>query len=384
MKKKSIFIALTIFSCCSQKHADNNPINKNIFGSIEIPIKENFNPDLSRIQHYISDSGEHLVIQNKTSFELGVFSLDSKDLKITIPLQKEGPDGVGLINGFQLVSKDTILIAAIPPRIHFVNIAGEKFSTITIEDPEKKANYLSSNNETPFIYSKGIIYGIQPYFGDLYSVKPEEVKKSHPIFKVSSTFNDKSKLEWLSILRPEDEWINGKKSLDVTWTENGDSILISPQLDHKLWIISKEKEKIVGYKEIKSNKINGFRIIEDLPVGDSEIIKDLENGRYELLLFDHFRKVYYRFFYPSIDWESYNLSPREMMQNHPKLGVLILDQNLNIIGEHIFEKNYAQAWNYFVGIKGLYVSTNNPNRDDFDENVLRYDIIRFEGLNYED
>jgi hypothetical protein len=63
---------------------------------------------------------------------------------------------------------------------------------------------------------------------------------------------------------------------------------------------------------------------------------------------------------------------------------MVISSNLDLIGEHLFETHQIQPWNYFVGRKGLYVSTNNPNRDDFDENVLRYDIIRFDGLEYDE
>ncbi len=63
---------------------------------------------------------------------------------------------------------------------------------------------------------------------------------------------------------------------------------------------------------------------------------------------------------------------------------MILDNNLEVLGEHLFDNFQIEPWNYFVGRKGLYVSTNNPNREDFDENFLRYDIIRFGGLKYGD
>jgi hypothetical protein len=384
MKKFIFLLTLVAITNCKPKESEIKQIKKQFYSTIQIPIDQNFNPDLSRIQHFDSDSGEYLAIQNKTNFELGIFSLDSLKIHQTIPLRKEGPNGIGLMNGFTIKSKDTILIASIPPRIHLINFHGEKYSTIKIDDPERKANYLSSNNETPLILEGKKLFGIQPYFQDLYNISFRDVENTRPIFKLTILPKGKSELEWLNINRPKDEWDNGKKSLDVSWADNGDSILIAPQLDHRIWIISKKEERLLGLKEIKSSQINGFRIIKDSPVGDVEIIKDLENGRYELFLYDQYRKIYYRFFYPSIKIESYDLTPRKMMQNHPKLGVMVLDKNLNILGQHLFETNYAQAWNYFVGKKGLYVSTNNPNRDDFDENFLRYDIIRFEGLNYED
>ena len=384
MKNIIFLLSLVALNNCKPKQNEIKQINKQVYSTIQIPIDQSFNPGLSRIQHFDSDSGEYIAIQNKTNFELGIFSLNSLDIHQIIPLKKEGPNGIGLMNGFTIKSEDTIVIASIPPRVHLINFLGEKYSTIKIEDPEKKANYLSSNNETPFIFLGKELFGIQPYFQDLYNISFKDIENTRPIFKLTIHSERENELKWLNINRPKDEWDNGKKSLDISWTDNGDSILIAPQLDHRIWIVSKKKERLLGIKEIKSNQINGFRIIKDSPVGDVEIIKDLENGRYELLLFDQYRKIFYRFFYPSIKIESYNLTPRNMLQNHPKLGIMILDKSLNIIGQHLFETNYAQAWNYFVGRKGLYISTNNPNRDDFDENILRYDIIRFEGLNYED
>lgn len=114
------------------------------------------------------------------------------------------------------------------------------------------------------------------------------------------------------------------------------------------------------------------------------MIEALANDRYELLLHDPYRDVFYRFFYIGVDWEQFNMTVRNLFSNRPKVGLMILDKNLEILGEHVFQEHEVETWNYFVGPKGLYVSTNNFNRDDFDENVLRYDILRFSGLKYED
>lgn len=379
-----LFIGIIFFGCSPTPTSNKNPeIGFTIERGLRIPIKEDFNPDISRVQYFESDSGEFLVIQNKTNFELGFFSLDDEKLKKTIPLSKEGPNGIGITNGFQVINKDSILIASIPPRIHILNFLGEKINSIKITDPDNKANYLSSNNETPLIFSEKKIYGAQPFFQDIYTAKISELANSKPFFKTILN-KDSTRTDWLNIHRPEDEWVFGKKSLDLSWAEFGDTILVSPQLDHQVWAISKSSEKILVTKKIKANNINGFRIIDSSPIGDSELIKDLENGRYEILLFDTYRNVFYRFFYPGINIDSFNLTPRQLLANHAKVGIIIFNKELDIIGEHIFENNFVQPWNYFVGKKGLYVSINNPNRDDFDENFLRYDIIRFEGLNYED
>jgi len=55
---------------------------------------------------------------------------------------------------------------------------------------------------------------------------------------------------------------------------------------------------------------------------------------------------------------------------------MVLDSELNIIGEHIFDKFQVYSTNnHFVGEKGLYISANNPFNPEYDEDMLRYLIF---------
>jgi hypothetical protein len=58
---------------------------------------------------------------------------------------------------------------------------------------------------------------------------------------------------------------------------------------------------------------------------------------------------------------------------------MVLDKELNILGEFLFGENEVHSKsNMFVGEKGLYISLNNENHPDFDEDHFRYRVIRFE------
>jgi len=377
----SYFILFNTLSCAEPKTPAT--LRAYTFESLEIPVAENFAPRITRNQYMDTDSGEYLAIFNKTSPRLEIFNLDTKKSAKSIYIQSEGPNGVRSFNGFTIIAKDCLLLAAIPPKLQILDFEGNKRRSIPINDPENKVNWLGSTNLLPFIFNDSILFGSQPFFTDIFRTTESQAQKSKPFYRINLQ-GQNPEVKWLSINRPSDEWENGKVSPELAWADRFDSIVVSPLEDHRLWILSKKDEKLLGYKEAKTSTIKKFDILNDYPVGDKGIIKSLESGRYEIIIYDQFREVFYRFFFAAIDIETYSFTPRELYSNKPKIGILILDKNLEIIGEHVFPDHYVENWNYFVGKKGLYVSTNNPNRDDFDENVLRYDIIRFEGLKYDE
>lgn len=381
MKNLITALFLVLFSCSNQK--TNSKIQVSTYNSITFKVEENFVPNITKNQYLETDSGEYLAIFNKVKPELFFFNLDSAKPTQKVEFVSEGPNGIGITNGFHVATKDCILIASIPPKIQVLDFNGNRKRSIPITDLENKVNWLGSNNMLPFIFDEEVLFGSQPFFSNIYQTTNSDAQNSKPFYKVDLK-NQTTLARWLEIKRPSDEWKKGKISPNLAWTDRGDSIIVSPISDHRLWVISKKKEKIIGYKSAKTNSINSFRIIKDYPIGDNEIIKGLETGNYEVLIYDKYRDVFYRFFFPPIKVENYNITAWELKANKPKVGLLVLTGELEPIGEFIFPDHYIENWNYFVGRKGLYVSTNNPNRDDFDENFLRYDIIRFEGLNYED
>lgn len=380
MKIYQYLLLIFILSC--KPSIKESRLNTNIFGSLSIGLNPNFNPDRTRIQYYESDSGEYLAILNKSLRRIEIFNLDTKVSEYNIPLAKDGPNRVGVTNGFHLVSLDCLLLATIPPQIKIIDFNGKIKKSIPVNDQENKVNFLSSNNEIPLLLGKNSVFGAQPFFESFFEMNKSDIANYTPIYKIN--LSKKSPTEWLQISHPLDIWENGKKTEKFSWADRSDTIVVAPHTDHRLWLISKDQGNLLGYKEGKSTYVNNFHIINQLSSGDKGIIENIESDRYEIMLYDKYRDAFYRFFFVGIDWESYELSPRDLFANRPKTGVLVLDKNLNIIGEHLFEDHAIENWNYFVGRKGLYVSTNNPNRDDFDENFLRYDILRFEGLEYED
>lgn len=378
---KAFIFCISIFSCSPKE--EKIQLSLTVLDSIKIPLDSTINPNGTTFQYINSDSGEYLALQNKAVHAIEIFNLEFGIHAKRIKLQKDGPNRSGEVNGFRLFSNDSLLVASYPQKLMLFNFEGLKTSEFPVKDTQNDVNYISSTSEIPFLFDGKKVFGAQPFFRNFFDMSASDLGKYSHIYQLDmESVNPEA--EWLPISNPEDTWKEGKKVSKFTWTDRGDSILVSPYNDHRIWVISKKSGELLNRLEVKAPLVNQFHIIKGLPSGDQGIIEELESDRYELLLYDQFRAVFYRFYFVGIDVNDFEVHYRELYSNRPKIGLLVLDTNLKIIGNHLFDTHQIEPWNYFVGRKGLYVSTNNPNRDDFDENYLRYDIIRFEGLEYED
>jgi hypothetical protein len=382
MNSKFILILLLALSFCKPRE-ERNSLFVSVFDTIKIPIDSSINPSRRNNQYILSDSGEYLAIQNKAVHGIEIFDLNTGNHEKRIGLQKDGPNRSGEVNGFRIFSHDSLLVASYPQKLMLFNFEGIKKAEFPVKDTQNDVNYISSTSEIPFLFDGKKVFGAQPFFRNFFDMTASDLGKYSHIYQLDMK-SDNPQTDWLPISNPEDTWEDGKKVSQFTWTDRGDSILVSPYNDHRIWIISKKRAELMKRVNVKGINLKQFHVIKGLPAGDQGIIEELESDRYDHLIYDQFRNVIYRFYFLGIDVNDFEIHYRNLYSFRPKIGVIVLDSNLKIIGDHIFNTNEIESWNYFVGKKGLYVSTNNPNRDDFDENFLRYDIIRFEGLKYED
>ena len=143
-----------------------------------------------------------------------------------------------------------------------------------------------------------------------------------------------------------------------------------------------EQEKVTNKVKVKSDYINSLHYVNELPRTHEEaLINRLSHDIYGIVLYDKYRDCFYRFFYPGYtDDEEYPIDKLWMLRNsRPFIGVMVLDKDLNILGEHIFDKFQVHtSSNVFVGEEGLYLSLNNKNSPDYDEDHLRYMVVRFD------
>lgn len=92
------------------------------------------------------------------------------------------------------------------------------------------------------------------------------------------------------------------------------------------------------------------------------------------LMYDKYRKVFYRFaLMPDDNIKPFSNNP------HQSFSIIILNKDYEIIGETKFPGNTYAHHLCFVGKKGLYISENNENNPQFDENKLVFRCFTLQG-----
>jgi hypothetical protein len=151
--------------------------------------------------------------------------------------------------------------------------------------------------------------------------------------------------------------------------------------DHEIIIFNTITKTVINRKEVKSNYINNFLLAnEPAPNFQAGLEMKLGHDLYGQLIYDKYRDLFYRIFMPGYDFDG-EMSFEEMRpmeRSRPLGGILVFDKDLKILGEHLFDKFQIHPnSNMFVGEKGLYLSLNNENNPDFDEDHFRYMVVEF-------
>lgn len=207
----------------------------------------------------------------------------------------------------------------------------------------------------------------------------EQIAKHQLVFSYSFATETTS---WHEVFYSSTYWDNGKKLTDYSWDERDGKIYIAPYYDHQIQIFDSVTKRVVKRNEVKSLYVNRFNFVDNIPSGFEEANRNiLESDQYGPFVYDRFRDLFYRVFIPSYKSDS-ELSSEELrffVRSRPYAGIMVLDSELNVLGEHIFDKfEIHPSTNMFVGEKGLYLSLNNENHPDYDENHFRYRVVRFD------
>jgi hypothetical protein len=100
----------------------------------------------------------------------------------------------------------------------------------------------------------------------------------------------------------------------------------------------------------------------------------IEQQCYAGLGYDPWRQVYYRIAWHPHDDLS-NVGNILRIYAEKPCSIIILDKNLNIIGETMLPRDRYFTMCWFIGPKGLYISDAHPDNPDLDEDVLSYTLF---------
>jgi hypothetical protein len=378
MKLKIIFGCLLLFCSC-QIETENKFLEIELVKEIKIKPEVLTIPNPPYVHLIESDSGQYLFYLNPNSKSLQFINMEDGKVANEIVLEYDGPNSMSRRSGIAGLEDDKVWTTFRPHAIAYFNYKAEIQFKKNISPGEVDITYVGSDFHKELHQYGDKVFGMQPLFMNHHGMNKEDIQK-HSLVYSYDMVSDQTK--WYDVYYAKDYWDIGKKLSDFSWVRREDKLYIAPWYDHEIQVFDMQKEQVTIKVEAKSDHINSFYYVNEIPGTHEEgLLNILNNDLYGIILYDKYRDCFYRFFYPGYtDDEEYAIDKLWMLRrSRPFTGVMVLDKDLNVIGEHVFDKFQVHAFsNVFVGEEGLYLSLNNENSPDYDEDHLRYMVVRFD------
>lgn len=374
MRKISyLFLGISFFSCEGTDNAYQGVhIGKGEKVSFQVNNLASTNPAMGDL--YASDSGEYLFLYNHVLKNLQISEFPSNELRLNIPLEFESEKRAKQFTGATLVGKDSIFVTFYPPAIGMINFKGELLFEEKLIGGDFQISHIGNGTQIPIFLNGSSLYGAQPFLIDHHRMSKEDVQRQQLVY--SYDLGAKTS-QWHNVTYAKDYWDGGKKLSYYSWAKRGDLIYISPFYDHEIQVFDTKTNTVIVKKQVPSSHVRRFNVVNEMPGSPDEALTHrLENGQYETFLYDKYRDVFYRMFFPPFEIEeNYTYAQLNLMErSRPLVGIMVLDKDLNLIAEHVFDKFEVHP-HFLVSQKGLYVSTNNMNRDDFSDDYASYQLM---------
>lgn len=371
--KPFVLISLMLFiaaACTHSPRSIENSATLTAGDSICLPI-DNYTHYLSKAMFQFEENGhEYLFFLNrKSANKIHIYDLENRQLLKTIPLQKEGKDGMPNVRGGYPLDSNHFIITSGIGRFWLVNGSGEIDRSYNLWKEGVDFNtfdhiiYLSYLHR-PAILKDSVIYFAQEALN--YPRSANDWKKI-PMFAYANLSSGET--GWTELYYPpvfdRDEINPLTYEPEISYTYTGREVVVSFRELDNIFVSSDFKHKR-EYNAKSRFLPHAHPTMTDMNMDLTKSIRQKGmRPNYHHLLYDKYREVFYRF----------ALMPDENIQPFAKplqqeFSVIILNKEFEIIGEVKFPGNTYLIYSYFIGKKGLYISENNENNPNFDENKL--------------
>lgn len=367
MRYLIILFFLLLISCNQNKEYNTRLIKSD---SLIIPIDKSISVS-SPCTYFIDSREPTLIFQNRDVEaklnEILFFDFQNRKLDKKIVFSEDN-GYYKSIHGFVPISNDSLLLSnGLTDSLYISDLSGKILykQHFKFEEGNNYVSQIVPVSSEPIYYDNGMIY----FSKSKWREKRDDFSKSNFIFSFNTKLN---KFNAFNTFMPND-YINSEYfSNENSYCFDDRNIIFSPLNSHEIWIVNLKTQKLIK----KSAKSDYFREFLKFSVDPP---KDMQEGMYNNtyysqyvnIIYDKYRKVYYRFFYPGLDIKKSDKNLTNEYYHPRKMSIIILDEYFNKIGEQLFS-NYDFKMEYFIAPDGLYINSNNELNKNYDENKLKY------------
>lgn len=377
-----MFIMANYFSCKKVKITDEYTL-LSTGKKLEFRIPDDIKNTSSCLQYYVNEKGQpYLCYLNKENNKILFFNINTEKLAFIIEMPRVGPQGVGGIRSFVVHNMDTIILTTGQMNVlYLIDSYGTLKRKFPIEDIKNglQNTYIRHSNMSRnlVVVNNKILAGTHL----LTKPGPEDLEKYKICLEIDMK-NNKQRLlpmSYPSLGNRDNEPVENYYSTLLT----NDKFIYSFNCSHNLYLTEDHKKfTVIPTKSLYIKK--DFKLVDLASGSYFGIAKSIcENPGYLNFFYDKYRDVYYRYAFPGSELDdSYKEKDISVLisigEFRPVFSIMILNSELEVIGEKLMPENTYHNWMAFVGKEGLYISTNHTGNPDFDPDYLRFELFKLE------
>ncbi|MEB2777248.1 DUF4221 family protein [Algoriphagus sp. D3-2-R+10] len=325
------------------------------------------------------ENGSWLFNVNQSNNELQLYNLDSRTLVKRVIFDLEGPEGVEYISGIHVQSMDSIFLFGYPMRnLQLTDTSGSIKANYKYEPP---LGYLAAfvhnahYNYTPILRGNKLLVNTK-FEADQIKVADDTLASK----ALSYTVNlENSEVNLLPMTWPAGYNASGPKLLDFSMAATEENLVYSLAADHNLYVTDLDGNFIKSVDAKSQHVDQSFSSFADGTDRFQTMKYVYASDRYERLLYDEYRGVFYRFVFSKVEVQ--NEEEINQLRRFPrKFAVMILDKDLNVLGETLMPENTYYPGNSFVNEDGLFISISHPDNPGNKEDLMSFEVFKLEKI----
>jgi hypothetical protein len=361
-----------IFSACEQQGESSQSFDLydlKVSETLKIPIDSTTNFQSLYLDYYQDPNTrkKYLAYLSVTDSDIHFYDLESERLAFKIETQGDGPEKVNSIDAFLIQNLDSVyMVSAVSSVASLVNREGKLLKKYSLDFSPLHVFVLVNNykrlafltRDKLIIHKAPFLYTNQPGIWDYhiafaYHTNTDSVRVDS-IFKYTGL--------------PAQKIHGGGHTLFGFTPDGNGNYIYSFCMDDTLYVTNFQGN--TQKHQAKSKYVGEIPSMKEGAVNTEAQVFYMTQYAYRHIIYDSFRKVYYRFVLHPTDEASKDF-------DHAKpFSIIILDNNFKKVGEtQIFKEKYAYT-NFFVGPKGLYISKNHIDNPQADEDYLSFDLFK--------
>ncbi len=387
MIKKILFLCLIALTCsCTNRNSGELYMLEKKDKILSFSIMEDVRMPQISVITFEEKGKNYLSFQNLPQSEILIYSIDSQNLVKRLWINTEGDKSVpGGFGGYYIADMEHIFI----PSVYV--------STILVVDTtgnvKQKIDYARTRENQqliPFIpsdKSQMVFIGDNLYIPQTMNLRlGDKAMEKSPVKVVIDTIQKSViplPMRFPPLISYKDFGTVGAFGAEYSCCYDGDSFIYSFIADEDLYVTSSAHEK-VEKKKAKSKYIENVTVFRSNNDDFQKMLKEqCEHASYGKILYDKYRDVYYRFVYPPSEINDYSGDYLDLFRSGRKaFSVMILDNQLNVVGETSFPAYTYNSNLTFILEDGLYISLNHIKNPDYSDDVLRFQRFEMEKMKH--